>query len=164
MVYRDKSKNLVIDVFLDKMVMCHTIDFRGRLELDGLSVSFADLVLSKMQVVSIEGKDVTDCITLLLDHPLASNDLKAINCDYIAKTLAKEWGFYYTVTQNLRRIRKDFKHLYEGRLTPGDSEELDKKLDILLETIEREPKSVRWRARAVIGPRMKWYEEVDFNP
>src|SRR5947209_11073668 len=40
------------------MQMCHTIDFRSRLNIDKRTVSLADLMLTKLQIVEVNEKDM----------------------------------------------------------------------------------------------------------
>lgn len=160
-IHRHPTKNFVIDVFLDKLSMCHTIDFRHRLNLDDLTAAPADLLLSKMQIVGITEKDVKDSITLLIDHQVQEGDERGIDSAYIAQMLADDWGFYYTVTTNLRKIETDFHYLYKD-VIPGDLvRDLHEKVDQLLREVENAPKSFSWKMRAKVGPKKKWYQEVD---
>lgn len=163
LIYRDKTRNFVIDVFLDRLSMCHTIDFRGRLELEDLTAPLSDLLLSKMQIVNISEKDIKDTITLFLDHGVEDKDRKTINHQYIAKTLANDWGFFYTVTTNLEKLKTDFKYLYERVISKELIQNLYSKIDVLLDRIEKEPKSFSWKMRAKIGSKKKWYQDVDFQ-
>ena len=160
LVYTDKN-GIHVDVFLDTLAMCHTIDFRGRLDLDEITVPLADLLLSKMQIVNIDTKDIGDSVCLLLDHEVGTEDQDMINVRHIAKTLADDWGFYYTASTNLRKIRNEFRPIYENRISKEETKELDSKIDVILDAIEREPKPLAWKMRAKVGPRMKWYQDVD---
>src|SRR6202012_2323408 len=60
-----------IDVMVDRLAMCHTLDFRpgfGRLPL---TLDAADLLLSKLQIVELNEKDVHDIVHLLAGLPLS---------------------------------------------------------------------------------------------
>lgn len=46
-IYYDKSRGIAVDVFFDKLEMCHTIDFSGRLEADYPTIPLAELLLEK---------------------------------------------------------------------------------------------------------------------
>jgi len=160
MIYRHPTKHFAVDVFMDKLSMCHTIDFRKRLNLDDLTATPTDLLLTKMQIVKIGEKDVKDSITLLLDTQVGDEE-KGVNCQYIAKTLSDDWGFYYTVTSNLRKIRNDFQFLYQNIIPENLIKDLHEKIDHILRVIDDEPKSLGWRMRAKVGTKKKWYQEVD---
>ena len=149
----------MIDVFFDKLEMCHTIDFRGRLELDSPTISLADLLLEKMQIVKINPKDVKDTIVLLREHDTGEDNDETVNCRHIAKLLSKDWGFYYTVTTNLKEIKERLPTL--EALSEEDILDVGSKIDKILEAIEREPKSLGWKMRAKIGTKKKWYQEVE---
>jgi len=59
------------DVFFDKLLAAnHPLDFRGRLELDSLTIPLADLLLEKLQIVSFTEKDLKDTLLLLRAHSL----------------------------------------------------------------------------------------------
>ncbi len=96
---------LGVDVFFDELFFCHRIPFKGRLELDFPTIPLADLMLEKMQIVEINPKDIKDALVLLLEHPIGSGDRESIDGNYIADLLAGDWGFYYTVTTNLGKLR-----------------------------------------------------------
>jgi len=159
-IFFDKTgKKPHIDVFLDKLEMNHIIDFRDRLDKDFPTIPLAELLLEKMQIVKINEKDIKDTIVLLVEHNLGDSDKEIINTEYIAKILSKDWGFYYTVTTNLNKV-KAFLERYEV-LTNEQRKIVSDKIDKLLERIETEPKTLSWKIRARIGPAKKWYNEVE---
>jgi len=150
-----------VDVFFDKlMVANHRLDFRGRLEIDPLTLSPTDLLLEKLQIVGFSEKDFKDTLMLLLAHDLSEEDERdAINTKHVAALLSKDWGFWYTLTTNLKGI-KDLLPKVEA-LTEGDARTIDSRIEALLSRIEAEPKSMGWRARSKIGPKKRWYEPVE---
>lgn len=149
----------MIDVFFDKLSMCHEIDLRDRIMVDYPTISLADLLLGKMQIVKINLKDIKDTVVLLREHGVGESDNETVNSKYIAKLLSKDWGFYYTMTTNLREIKERLPTLKP--LNKEDISNIETKIDKLLETVEKEPKSMAWRMRAKIGTKKKWYEEVE---
>lgn len=156
-IFHHSRKGYKVDVFFDQLKMCHTIDFRKRLEIDYPTISLADLLLEKMQIVKLDEKDIKDSIILLSEHKIADNDEDKINHNYIARILSRDWGFYYTVTTNLKRIRDEFLPIY----LPKEEESIRGKISILLNRIEREPKTLSWKIRSRIGTKKQWYENVE---
>jgi hypothetical protein len=150
-----------VDVFFDRlMVANHRLDFRGRLELNPLTLSPTDLLLEKLQIVSFSGKDFKDTLTLLFAHELAEEDTgKTINAAYIASLLAKDWGFWYTLTTNLKGIR-DLVPTMEA-LTDDETRLIGDRVDDLSSHIEAQPKSMGWKARSKIGAKKRWYDPVE---
>jgi len=132
-IFHHSTKGYKVDVFFDRLKMCHTIDFCERLEIDYSPISLADLLLEKMQIVKLNEKDIKDSIILLSEHRIADDDQDKINHDYIARILSRDWGFYYTVTTNLKRIRDEFLPIY----LPKEKESIRGKINILLNRIER---------------------------
>lgn len=150
-----------VDVFFDKLLVAnHRLDFRGRLEVDPLTLSPSDLLLEKLQIVSLSEKDFKDTLILLLAHQVAEHDQEqAINANYIATLLSKDWGFWYTLTTNLKGI-KDLLPTVEA-LSDDERAAVTGRIDELLAHIEAEPKSMGWKARSKIGTRKRWYEPVE---
>jgi hypothetical protein len=149
---------LRVDVFFDRLDMCHTIDFRERISLDAETITLADLFLEKMQIVRITHKDIIDTLSLFMAHPVTDTE-EGINAAYIAKRLSSDWGFYYTATTNLKRVRDEFLDQYT--LIPEADRRLARgRMDDMLDRIEAAPKSLQWKMRAQVGTRMKWYKDV----
>jgi hypothetical protein len=152
------TSGMTVDVFFDELFFCHPIPLRDRLALDYPTITPTDLLLEKMQIVELNPKDIKDSLVLLLEHPLGSDDSEAIDGAYISRILARDWGFYYTVTRNLEKLRH---HLADyGVLEPGEQALVSERVSQLVKTIEEEPKTSKWKVRARIGPRVKWYQEV----
>lgn len=158
-IYYDKERNITVDVLFDTLAMCHTIDFRGRLELDYPTISLADILLHKMQIVELNEKDVIDTIVVLREHNVGEGKKETINAKYIANILSKDWGFYYTVTTNLNEV-KNLLGRYDI-LTAEDCSDVTDKINEILAKIEKEPKTLKWKMREKIGTRIKWYQEVE---
>jgi hypothetical protein len=149
-----------IDVFFDKLDMCHVVDWeKGRLAIDMLTLSLADLMLEKLQIVYINEKDIIDMMMLLREHEIGVGDEEMINGEYIGKVMAKDWGFYHTSTTNLHKLRSllgDY-----DVLSTSDREVISARITDLLDRIEREPKSVGWKLRAKVGTKKQWYNDVE---
>lgn len=149
------------DVFFDKLLAAnHPIDFRGRLELDSPTISLADLLLEKLQIVSFTEKDLKDTLVLLRAHVLSDGQApEAIDARYIASLLSKDWGFWYTVTTNLKGLRKAVSEMTD--LNATEKSDIRSKIGKLLEIIDNEPKTAGWKMRSVIGTKKRWYNPVE---
>jgi len=153
------SSNIpMIDVFFDKLNYNHPIDYRGRLEIHPYCVSLADILLQKLQIVQINDKDLKDGMLLLLAAPLGENDENTINVKYVAKLFADDWGFYYTATNNLKKVKEA--SLGVKALNDEQRRTIAEKADVLLKYIEDAPKSGKWKGRAKTGTSRPWYQEV----
>jgi len=158
-IYYGRKSNLKVDVFLDKLIMNHEIDFRDTLGIDTPTVSLANLLLTKMQIVKINEKDVKDSIILIREHPMGDNDRDTINVNHITKRLSDDWGYWYTFTTNLEKV-KNFLPNYQV-LKQDDRDDVSSKIDKVLTVLKESPKSMKWRMRARIGPSKQWYREVE---
>jgi hypothetical protein len=150
-----------IDVFWDKLKAAnHPINFRGRLEVDPVSIPLSDLLLEKLQIVSFSRKDMIDTLLLLKAHTVAGiEELETISTDRVAHVLSGDWGFWYTVTTNLQGIREYVKEM--SVLSSQEASDLSSKVEKLLYAANSVPKSLRWKLRAILGSRIKWYNPVE---
>jgi hypothetical protein len=153
-----------VDVILGALEMCHTLDFAGRLELARPTLPLADLILSKLQIVRINQKDLVDLLGLLHEYPLTHADGSGINVDRIVEVTSDDWGWWRTVTGNLDKASDILEHdtpLGLQALGPGTREQIAQRLAGLRSAVDDAPKSLRWRLRATVGERVRWYEEPD---
>src|SRR5256712_3546915 len=150
-----------IDVFWDKLkAASHPIAFRDRLEVDPISIPLSDLLLEKLQIVSFSRKDMIDTLLLLKAHTIAGKEeLETISTDRVAYVLSRDWGFWYTVTTNLQGIGEHVKEM--SVLSSQEASDLSSKIEKLLYAANSVPKSLRWKLRAIIGSRKKWYNPVE---
>jgi hypothetical protein len=147
------------DVFLDKLRFCHEIDFRGRLELHSLTITLADLLLEKLQIVEINRKDLVDIMVLLSQHPISETPDTSQGVDglRVAELCGRDWGWWRTATMNIARA-----HAFAGDFLADDgAKTVRERLDSLSSLIENRPKSLRWKFRSLIGERAQWYREVE---
>src|SRR3989449_2995906 len=146
-----------IDVFWGHLKAAnHPVSFRGRLEIDPISIPLSDLLLEKLQIVSFSRKDLLDTLLILKAHTIAGKEeLETISTDRVAYVLSRDWGFWYTVTTNLQGIGEHVKEM-SGR-SSQEASDLSSKIEKLLYAANSVPKSLRWKLTAIIGSRKKSY-------
>ena len=170
----DQERKRPVDVLVDKLEMCHRIEFGERLDRSIPTLPVADLLLSKLQVVKINRKDVLDAMILLAEHPLAQDDgarvstdgAGAISLPRILSFTSNDWGWWRTATGNLdvllQFLGSDFT---DADLDIGDERPVryDPRAQVLAlrAAIDEAPKSTRWKLRSRIGERQKWYLEPE---
>lgn len=158
LIYHQRERQIMAEIFLDELKMAHTLDFRGRLEMDYPTISLVDLLLSKLQIQQITEKDIKDMIALLAEHELGTDEREVVDVSYLLKIASKDWGLYHTAITNLTIVEQ-----WVGRFKVLDAavrQQVAKKVYDLVQQMETQPKSLRWRLRGVIGTRIRWYEEV----
>ncbi|MGB9750772.1 MAG: hypothetical protein C0183_18175 [Roseiflexus castenholzii] len=155
LIFRHTADERHIDVFLDRFQMCHTFDLRDRLHLHPATLTPADLLLTKLQVVEATENDLRDLFALLSDLPLGAEP-GAIDVAYIAQLAARDWGLYRTLALSLDRLDR----WTVGRPVYG-AYRVSSQIAALRETIEAQPKTVAWKMRARIGDRVRWYDIPD---
>jgi hypothetical protein len=155
----DAVNNRQLDVFVDKVQMCHTIDLRSRLDVHRETLSLADLLLMKLQIVETNHKDMIDILALLADHDF-TDDESGINIGYIASLAGDDWGLWKTTTMVAERSDKLARELegFDGRRAV-----IHERVRAYLQALEDAPKSRGWKFRAKIGERKRWYELPEEN-
>jgi hypothetical protein len=154
LLFYDLANQRRLDVFLDRVELCHAIDLGPRLAIPGSTLPLADLLLMKLQVVETNDKDFRDMAALLVDNPLADHDDDAINIEYLSRLASRDWGLWRTMTMVARRLETHASLLGHEKI----AHEVREKVAALLEALETAPKSRAWRLRARLGDRMRWYE------
>ncbi|MFL5779064.1 MAG: hypothetical protein ACJ761_08995, partial [Chloroflexota bacterium] len=110
----DVPRHRPVDVLVDRLEMCHRFDFGDRLQHSRPTLPLAELLLSKLQVVKINRKDVLDALVLVAEHPLAEDDgaadsslgMGAVNVPRILSFTSNDWGWWRTVTGNLDKLEQ----------------------------------------------------------
>ena len=159
LIFED-SKNLrVVDIFLDVFRMCHTLHLGDRLTLDDYTIPISDLLLTKLQVVETNEKDIRDLIAILKDHDVVeridSVDREVIDSRYVSTLCADDWGLCKTISLTLRKLLT-FLSKYE--IEPEAKQILEARINQLLHAIETVPKSFRWKLRDKVGEKKRWYD------
>ena len=150
--FYDNEHSRQVDVFIDAIKMSHVIDLRGRLGHQGPCASPSDLLLSKLQIFEVNRKDLVDLTALLLDHPVAPRSDETIDAGYIAGLTAEDWGFYRTLQVNIEKLDHTLDEL------EVDRDLVRSRLAEIWQAIEAHSKPLKWRLRAQVGDRVRWYE------
>jgi hypothetical protein len=154
-VYEQPESHLKADVFFDELVMAHTIPFKGRLELGVTAISVTDLLLTKLQIHEFTDNDLVDCLVLLAEHQAGTS----IDAAYIAEIMRKDWGFCHSTEINLARIAAAVPAF--AALPETAVRAIEGNITALRDAIERAPKTQKWKLRARVGERTRWYEQVE---
>ena len=141
-----------VDVFIDRLEMCHTLDLRPRLGVEPYSLTATDLLLQKLQIVDLKHKDVVDLVALLLDSS------ETLDFRYFSGILADDWGFFHTAAMTLGVVDDSVGEL---DLSPSQADAVRSAVKRLHWAAEAAPKTRRWKVRAAVGTRVRWYQQVD---
>lgn len=153
--FHDPDRGRPIDVLLDRFTMAHELDLRGSVSADGLTIAPADLLMTKLQVVSINDKDVRDLLALLVDHELADGD---IELPRILDATVNDWGLEHTIHRSLNTVSQMAPGI---GMSPAQLDAVHRRVTALSEALHAAPKGRRWKMRARVGERVKWYEEPE---
>jgi hypothetical protein len=153
--FHDPARGRPVDVLLDRFVMAHELDLRESVAPDGLTISLADLLMTKLQVVSINEKDVLDLTALLLDHGFGDG---AIDLTRILDATRNDWGLEHTIHRSLATLEQT---LGTFGLQTAQVDLVRTRLGELGAALHDAPKGAKWKMRARVGERLRWYEEPE---
>jgi hypothetical protein len=157
LLFYDVPNQRQADLFVGELRMCHRIAITDRIVRETFTTPLAELLLTKLQIVELNKKDLIDIYMLLHAHDISGED-DGVNGAYVAQLCARDWGLWRTTKMNLERASEG---LVESGLDESAQREIDARIDRLWQRIEAEPKSLRWKSRARVGDRMRWYEEPE---
>jgi hypothetical protein len=148
-----------VDVVIDKLSMCHELSFADRMHRNPVTIDVTDLLLSKLQIVELNEKDIQDIIYLLSAYEVrTSEDVDSIALTRIGDIVASDWGWWRTVTGSLNTLSSLPNDTWQDLLPPSPPIDARESVRAILQWTEDVPKSGRWRVRNRLGDRMKWYE------
>ena len=161
LLFYDTVNHRQLDVFVGEFAMSHRLDLDRRLNQHPRALAPADLMLTKLQIVEINRKDVVDAVRLLLGHEVAGPDRPAgpgqadvISVDRLTEITRADWGWYTTFTDNLAAVAEAAPGLLDEAAAPV----VAARIESLAAALRGAPKTTRWKARAMVGRRAPWYE------
>src|SRR5882757_7278518 len=155
LLHYDRANGKQLGTFVDAVAMCHQLDLRKRLPPDSDTLTPADLLLTKLQIVEVNDKDLSDAIALLLVHPIGQRGPGTVNLDELEPILRADWGWYTTITDNLAKVGA---RVHGVDLEPDARARVADRISELDAAIQAFPKTVKWTLRSKIGRRMPWYD------
>jgi len=152
---KHSESGVLLDIYTNPLTFNHKVDVSlSVLSRDDILISPALLLLTKLQIVSPGELDLCDIIAL--SDAIGRNSKWEEALKEIALRCAQSWGLYWTVRENVRLAEE-----FGGHLSQPLVAESMRNLKRLTKITEESPKSLRWHLRALIGPRVRWYSEVD---
>lgn len=157
LLFYDTANGRQLDVFVGIFSMCHTLDLSGRLSQLAETLSIADLMLTKLQIVEINAKDLIDAAQLLRNHQLTREDepgLDELSLDRLCAVTSTDWGWHTTLSDNLAKVAT----FAQDVLAEPDHHAVTERVHTIQQAMDQAKKSLRWKARARLGRRAPWYE------
>jgi len=129
-----------LDVFYDEIDGNHPISIKARLGCSWPTLSWTDLLLTKLQRKNMRAEDVWDVKLLMAS-------VETVETLYFQTMLGCNWGLYTTVTDNLKDLKTNAPYL-------------SAEVTHLQQLAASAPKSLMWKFRSIIGRRLKWWREM----
>jgi len=148
-----------VDVIMDKLNMCHVLDFADRIDRMPDTLDVTDLLLTKLQIVELNEKDVHDLFHLLSAFEVRPGDEPGtIGLDRIGHVVSAEWGWWRTATMNLDKLVQLAGHDHADLLPEARRFQPAEQARTIRTACDEVPKTMKWKLRAKVGDRVRWYE------
>jgi hypothetical protein len=159
LLYDDTSHGRQIDVFVESLSMCHELSLADRIPIRPHTLPAADVLMTKLQIVQLNEKDQRDLYALLCTHTVSTSEGDgAIDVGRIVALTANDWGLQHTFELNLGRLRGA---LSEQPLPAEEAAVVAERIDALARALQDAPKTRKWKLRAKVGERKRWYQEPE---
>jgi hypothetical protein len=159
MYFVSPASGTAVDVVMDQLHMCHVLEFKDRIDRMPVTLDVTDLLLSKLQVVEQNEKDVQDIVYLLSAFEVrAGDDPGTIGIDRFGKVVADDWGWWRTATGNLDRVVELVGGDLARLVPPGAPHDPAEQARALRRHADDVPKGLKWKIRSRVGERVQWYE------
>jgi hypothetical protein len=135
-----------LDVFVDEMRLCHVISWRKSLAAGAATLPVPLLLLTKLQIVKAEGKDLSDLGALLTDQWAEISE----QGKQIETLVSNDWGLWWTSQLTLKTLTES---TVDSTVSMRAAELLQRWKAFKLSTTAR--------LRGRIGERVRWYEEPE---
>lgn len=154
LLYTDRDDpGLQVDVFVGVFEQCHKLDLLVGAERMQYTITPSQLLLTKLQIVQLNEKDVKDLVTMFLDWSIGEDD-SGLNRATLMQLFGNDWGLYTTSSDTLAQVGQ---HAVEY-VSDGELDVVLQHIQALRELMTMSPKSLRFRMREKIGRKMPWYE------
>jgi hypothetical protein len=159
------SGGRALDVIVDRLEMSHTLEFKERIERLPYTLDPVDVLMSKLQIFELNDKDAQDVSYLLAAYPVRDSDeVGTIDLRIFRQIVGEDWGWWRTVTMNLDRIA-NLLEIERERLVPSAAAmDPADQLAVLQQAARDAPKGRRWKMRARLGDRVRWYQIAEETP
>ncbi len=167
-MYFNAPSGRPIDVMVDRLSMCHTLDFRqsfarrsARRRPPWTPPTCCCPSCRSSSSTPRTRTTSSTCCPGCGSGPTATRPF--IDPDRFGSVLSGDWGWWRTVTGSLNKL-PDLLAAQPDLAPPDPKYDALTQAKQLLEVAETVPKGLKWKTRARVGDRVRWYElpeEVD---
>ena len=159
MYFTTPNGGTTVDVIMDRLNMCHVLDFRDRIDRMPYTLDPTDLLLSKLQIVELNRKDVHDILHLLSAFEVREGDSEgSISLGRICKIVGEDWGWWRTVTANLDKLVELGGGEHRDLVPEARTHDPLGQARQIREYADTCSKTIKWKLRAKVGDRVQWYQ------
>ncbi len=154
LLFTDQNNpELQVDVFVGLFEQCHKLDILSASEHMPFTITPTQLLLTKLQIVQLNEKDVRDLVTMLLDWPLGEGH-SGIDQDALARIFGTDWGLYTTSWDTLEKLKGHA----SDYLSENEQGVVDRRIEEIQGLMAACPKAMKFRVRDRIGRKVIWYQ------
>ena len=162
MYFRTPDGKVSVDVIVDRLNMCHVLDFHDRIDRMPHTLDVTDLLLSKLQIVELNRKDVHDLFHLLSAFEVrGGDDPGTIGLARIGRIVGEDWGWWRTATGTLDKLVHLGTEEHRDLVPDARHYQPLEQAKHIREFCDACPKTLKWKLRSKVGDRVQWYVEPE---
>jgi hypothetical protein len=159
MFFTTPDGKTTVDVIVDRLNMCHVLDFRARIDRMPHTLDVTDLLLSKLQIVELNRKDVHDLLHLLSGFEVRDGDEPGtIGLGRIGEVVCEDWGWWRTVVGNLDKLVQLGSGEHADLVPEARHFDPIQQTTRIREYCDTCHKTLKWKLRSKVGDRVQWYQ------
>ena len=165
--FRHAEHGTEIDVFVERLDFCHTIEVASRLHRHPVTLPVEELLLAKLQIVELTMTDMMDIAVVLATHRVSAAGARRAGAARRSTAATSPGSSPGTGAFTTPRRATWPASARSSGTTPGSTSAsrptagCSDGVTALLAAIDAEPKSRGWRIRDRIGERKQWWQDVD---
>jgi hypothetical protein len=137
-----------VEVFFDPLDLHHKIELGEQLTSEPLTISLADLVLTKLQFEDLKDRpaQLIDLCIVLAEHEVVPSGSVGVSGGRVAALTARDWGLWNTVNQGLAVLS-----YFAKSKIPDNAAQINilRNIEKLKQAINSVAHSPRWKAEAL---------------
>ena len=158
LLFYDEPNKRQLDVFVGTFEMCHTLPIAERLDVVPLTLPAADLLMTKLQIVRLNEKVPQRRLRAAPGPGSWFERRRSHQRDLGGAPVRARLGLYRTLQLNLEKLREG---LGDAPVSDGERDLITQRLAAIERAMEDEPKGSKWKLRARVGDKLRWYEDPE---
>jgi hypothetical protein len=154
---RVRGEAVEADIFVGRLNFSHGLNFGLEVLREGITFPFPELLIAKLQIHELTAADPPDLVMMTAEYDYGHDRGNGEDLSRAAEYCGRDYGLSLNVLSNIDKVEEwlESQHLPTGLAT---SSRLT--LEKLRSLVKAARKTLRWKARSILGQRLSWYDHA----